>query len=141
MLRQKLKLHGRFQVITQKFLLRQRTRQLFARLWLYFHLLNVQRPFPGTIKGVKEQAEQYHREEGVKALEGVRKMLDAAGITYAYHISVGEAGDVIAHFCKERNIDQIVMGTRGAGAVASMLIGSVAQKVLHLVNVPVLLVK
>ena len=27
---------------------------------------------------VKEQAEQYHREEGVKALEGVRKMLDAA---------------------------------------------------------------
>lgn len=108
---------------------------------LEIHLLNVQRPFPGTIKGVKEQAEQYHREEGVKALEGVRKMLDAAGITYAYHISVGEAGDVIAHFCKERNIDQIVMGTRGAGAVASMLIGSVAQKVLHLVNVPVLLVK
>lgn len=108
---------------------------------LEIHLLNVQRPFPGTIRGVKEQAEQYHRSEGEKALEAVRKMLDGAGIKYDYHISVGEAGEVIAHFCKERNIDHIVMGTRGAGAVASMLIGSVAQKVLHLVNVPVLLVK
>ena len=33
------------------------------------------------------------------------------------------------------------MGTRGHGAVANMLIGSVATKVLHLVEVPVLLVK
>ncbi|MCE9642399.1 MAG: universal stress protein, partial [Betaproteobacteria bacterium] len=38
-------------------------------------------------------------------------------------------------------IQQIVMGTRGAGAVANMVLGSVATKVLHLVEVPVLLVK
>ena len=31
------------------------------------HLLNVQRPFPGTIRGVKEQADQHHREEGADA--------------------------------------------------------------------------
>jgi nucleotide-binding universal stress UspA family protein len=105
------------------------------------HLLNVQRPFPGTIRGVKEQADQHHRDEGAKALAGVRKLLDDAGIKYNYHISVGEAGEVIARTAKDLKVDQVVMGTRGAGAVASMLLGSVAQKVLHLVDVPVLLVK
>jgi nucleotide-binding universal stress UspA family protein len=48
---------------------------------------------------------------------------------------------VIAQFCKSEKIQQIVMGTRGAGAVANMLLGSVATKVLHLVGVPVVLVK
>jgi len=105
------------------------------------HLLNVQRPFPGTIRGVKEQAEQYHRDEGDKALAGVRKLLDDAGLKYTCHISVGDAAEVIASYCHDRRLDQIIMGTRGAGAVANMLMGSVASKVLHLVDVPVLLVK
>jgi len=105
------------------------------------HLLNVQRPFPGTIRGVKEQAEQYHRDEGDKALAGVRKLLDDAGLKYTCHISVGDAAEVIASYCHDRKLDQIIMGTRGAGAVANMLMGSVASKVLHLVDVPVLLVK
>jgi nucleotide-binding universal stress UspA family protein len=48
---------------------------------------------------------------------------------------------VIASYCHDRKLDQIIMGTRGAGAVANMLMGSVASKVLHLVDVPVLLVK
>lgn len=108
---------------------------------LEIHVLNVQRPFPGTIRGVHEQAEKYHHDEGIKALAGARKLLDDAGLKYTYHISVGEAGEVIAHYCKDQQIQQIVMGTRGAGAVANMLLGSVATKVLHMVEVPVLLVK
>jgi nucleotide-binding universal stress UspA family protein len=105
------------------------------------HLLNVQRPFPGTVRGVHAAAAKYHHDEGVKALAGARKLLDGAKLTYVYHISVGEAPEVIAQFCKSEKIQQIVMGTRGAGAVANMLLGSVATKVLHLVAVPVLLVK
>jgi hypothetical protein len=66
------------------------------------HLLNVQRPFPGTIRGVKEQAEQYHRDEGDKALAGVRKLLDDAGLKYTCHISVGDAAEVIASYCHDR---------------------------------------
>ena len=108
---------------------------------LELHLLNVQHPFPGTIRGVHELAERHHHDEGIKALAGARKALDDAGLKYVYHISVGEAGEAIAHFVKDKNIEQIVMGTRGLGSVANMLLGSVANKVLHLVDVPVLLVK
>lgn len=105
------------------------------------HLLNVQHPFPGTIRGVHEQAERYHHDEGAKALVAARKALDAAGVGYVYHISVGEPAEAIAHFAKEKKIEQIVMGTRGVGSIANMLLGSVASKVLHLALVPVLLVK
>ena len=108
---------------------------------LEIHLLNVQHPFPGTIRGVHEQAERYHHDEGTKALADARKALDAAGLKYVYHISVGEAAEVIAHFVKDKNIEQVVMGTRGAGSVANMLLGSVVTKVLHVAQVPVLLVK
>ena len=105
------------------------------------HLLNVQRPFPGTIRGVHEQAEQHHHDEGIKALAGARQLFDAAGLKYVYHISVGDAGETIAHFVKDQQIQQVVMCPRGAGAIANMLLGSVTTRMLHLVDVPVLLVK
>lgn len=108
---------------------------------LEIHVLNVQHPFPGTVRGVHQQSERYHHDEGIKALAEARRLLDAQGLEYSHHIVVGEAGESIAHFVKERQIQQVVMGTRGAGAVASALLGSVASKVLHLVDVPVLLVK
>ena len=108
---------------------------------LELHLLNVQHPFPGTIRGVHQEAERFHHDEGTKALAKARKALDAAGLKYLYHISIGDSGEVIAHFVREKNIEQVVMGTRGLGSVANMLLGSVANKVLHLVDVPVLLVK
>ena len=101
---------------------------------LDIHLLNVQHPFPGTIRGVREQAEQYHHDEGIKALAGARGLLDAAQLKYAYHILVGEAGETVANFVKAQGIQQVVMGTRGGGAVANMLLGSAATKILHPVS-------
>lgn len=105
------------------------------------HVLNVQHSLPGTIKGVADQARQYHHDEGVKALAAARKLLDDAKIAYKYHISVGEVGEVVDHFVKELGCEQVVMGTRGMGSVANLVLGSGANKVLQLVHVPVLLVK
>ena len=105
------------------------------------HLLNVQRPFPGTVRGVREEADKFHHDEGIKALAAARKLLDAAGLQYAYHINVGEAAESIARLVKEKKLDQVVMCTRGMGAVANLMLGSVAAKVLHLIEVPLTLVK
>ena len=108
---------------------------------LEIHLLNVQHPFPGTIRGVAEEAKRFHDEEGATALAGVRRSFDTAGLKYTHHVIVGDAAETIAHFVRSNHIDLVVMGYRGANAVANMLLGSVATKVLHLVEVPVLLVK
>jgi nucleotide-binding universal stress UspA family protein len=108
---------------------------------LQIHLLNVQRPFPGTVRGVREQADKFHHDEGIKALAGARKLLDAASLDYEYHINVGETPEMICKFVKQKKIEEVVMCTRGMGAVANMLMGSVASKVLHLVEVPLVLVK
>jgi nucleotide-binding universal stress UspA family protein len=48
---------------------------------------------------------------------------------------------MICKFVKQKKIEEVVMCTRGMGAVANMLMGSVASKVLHLVEVPLVLVK
>lgn len=108
---------------------------------LDIHLLNVQHPLPGTIRGVAEQARQYHQEQGEAALAGARKLLDDAKMKYSYHVSVGEAAPAVAQSVKELGCDHVVMGTRGMGSLGNMVLGSVATKVLHLVDVPVILVK
>lgn len=53
----------------------------------------------------------------------------------------GSAATEIARVADELSVDQIVMGTHGRGAVGGLLMGSVAQRVVHLAKVPVLLVK
>jgi nucleotide-binding universal stress UspA family protein len=108
---------------------------------LDIHLLNVQHPLPGTITGVAEQARQFHQEQGEAALAGARKILDDAKVKYTYHVSVGEAAPTVAKFVDELQCDLVMMGTRGMSSLANMVLGSVATKVLHLVHVPVMLIK
>ncbi|HEX6829599.1 MAG TPA: universal stress protein [Burkholderiales bacterium] len=107
------------------------------------HLINVQYPLHGDVSVFvdKEQIRQFHQDEGLKALAAAREKLDAGGVGYVHHIGIGDPAHVIAHYAREKAIDQIVMGTRGLGAVAGLLLGSVAAKVIHLADAPVLLVK
>ncbi len=107
------------------------------------HLLNVQPALPGSVGRFvpAEQLQAYHRERGGECLASARATLDAAGVAYQAHISVGEPAQVIAQFAEERAVDQIVMGARGLGAVAGLVMGSVTAKVLGLTHVPVLLIR
>jgi len=88
-----------------------------------------------------ETINDYYREQGNAALQSACAALDAAGLTYQYHISVGTPADAIAQYAREQGADQIVMGRQGQGGVKSLLLGSVVKKVLQLAECPVLLVK
>ena len=107
------------------------------------HLLNVQPPLPASVaRNVPaSQLHEYHRENAEGALASARALLDGAKVAYVVHIGVGEPAHVITGYAKEKAIDQIVMGTRGLGGVAGLVLGSVTTKVLALAEVPVLLVK
>jgi nucleotide-binding universal stress UspA family protein len=53
---------------------------------------------------------------------------------------VGEAAHVVAEAAREEGADVIVVGTRGRGPLAGLLLGSVTQRLLHLAPCPVLAV-
>ncbi|MBL0012159.1 MAG: universal stress protein [Nitrosomonas sp.] len=108
-----------------------------------FHLLNVQYPLDGNVSLFinKTDIKQYHQEEGLKSLQNTRDLLDQAGISYQYHIIVGDPAEMIVRFATEKQYDQIIMGPRGKGGIKGLLLGSVTNKVMQLSDIPVLLVK
>ena len=108
------------------------------------HLLNVQIPIDSGHARLfvsADELEDYHREEGIAALAGARRMLDEAGVPYTHHIAVGHVADTIIRYAKERGIDKIVLGSHGRTGLLQVLLGSVAQEVLKRSEVPVTLVK
>lgn len=107
-------------------------------------LLNVQwNVATGNVKLFINQdtINDYYREQGLAALASARAMLDAASLPYQYHISIGTPAEAIAQYAGEQAVDQIVMCRQGQGGLQSLLLGSVVHKILHLTEIPVLLVK
>ncbi len=107
-------------------------------------LLNVQwNVATGNVKLFISQKtiDDYYREQGMAALQSARSALDAAGLPYQYHISVGTPAEAIARYADEQGVDQIVMGRQGQGGIQSFLLGSVVNKVLHLASCPITLIK
>jgi nucleotide-binding universal stress UspA family protein len=76
-----------------------------------------------------------------EALRGAAAACHAAGVEYAVRVKKGAPAQTIERMTREENFDHIVMGTRGLGSIRGLLVGSVANQVLHLVHVPVTLVK
>ena len=88
-----------------------------------------------------EQLAEVRHEESEKAFAPARALLDAASVRYACHEAAGHAAEVVTQLAETLQCDQITMGTHGRGAVADLLLGSTTLRVVHLSNVPVLLVK
>lgn len=91
-----------------------------------------------TIQRIEEEQKQQQDVILTRAMDRAR----AQGILAA---EPARAYGVIAHeivrLAEGRQVDQIAMGTRGMGAIGGMLLGSVAQRVIHQASVPVLLAK
>ena len=112
---------------------------------LEIHLLNAQPPVRSDVTTfVPEKAvQEFHLEEGRKALKPACDLLDAAGVPYTPHIFVGHAADVIAQCASKLNCDKVIMGTHGYGTITQLLLGSVSHKAIHQIDprIPVTLVK
>jgi len=110
-------------------------------------LLNVQPRVParlyllGGTPSELERLEEPLREAGQAALAPARALLERAGITHSCHVEIGETAETIVRFAKSHHCEMIVMATRGMGAASSLMLGSIATKVLHLAEVPVLMVR
>ena len=107
-------------------------------------LLNVQEPIDAPeVRGHMPAREIVAMQEtrGGDAMASARAMLDAADVAYVPEITLGPVAESIARIARERQSDAIVMGSHGAGALVSALMGSVAREVIHLAPCPVTVVK
>lgn len=107
------------------------------------HLLNVQLPIlSGNVRLFisREKIEDYYREEGMAALSGAKEKLDAAGIACHVHTGVGNVAETILQYAIKIGCDQICMAKSGMGTLSRIFLGSVAAKLIHLSEIPVLLI-
>jgi len=88
-----------------------------------------------------ELAESEEMREDRMYLEKRAAELRAEGFTVDYMLAMGEPSDEIVRFCKEHDVDLIAMSTHGHRFISDLLYGSTADKVRHLVDVPVLLLR
>jgi nucleotide-binding universal stress UspA family protein len=85
-----------------------------------------------------QQEEQRAADEALKdAVTTCRE----AGISYVTRTERGGVAPTIDRVARDEHVQHICMGTRGLGGVRGLLLGSVATQLLHLVDVPVTLVK
>ena len=115
-----------------------------ARIPVEVRLLNVQMSIAsGHVRAfvTQDTIDAYCRAEGEEALGAAKKVLQAAGMAFNEHIVLGHAGQTIASHALRWGCTRIVMGTRGQGALANIMVGSTALQVVHLSEIPVTLVK
>ena len=84
------------------------------------------------VEAQDQAAEQY--------LAGIRKGLTSQNIACETAVIEGNAAMVLTEAVRERSIDLIAMATHARSGLGRLIFGSVAESVIHDVNVPVLLV-
>jgi nucleotide-binding universal stress UspA family protein len=93
---------------------------------------------PSLDADVKEVEEK----EGNQMLDDlITEESKSANVTFKKKHLYGIAAQEICDYANDTKKDLIVMGNRGMGAFGQVILGSVSNKVLHLANCPVMIVK
>jgi nucleotide-binding universal stress UspA family protein len=83
----------------------------------------------------------YYKEQADSALAAATAFAEQKGWKAQALHKVGEPAPEIAALAKSGRFDLVVMGTRGQGALGTMILGSVANGVLARCDTPVLLIR
>ncbi len=83
-----------------------------------------------------------HFNNSHKYLDSVQAKLSSEGIKVKTEsIEANRPADLIIDYAGKNGVDMIVIATHGHSGMRNMLLGSVAFRVLHEANVPVLLIR
>jgi nucleotide-binding universal stress UspA family protein len=83
----------------------------------------------------------YLKEQSENDLRSAKDALNAAGVKYDIEVRTGPVAQEIVDCAKKESFDLIVLGAKGRGSVADLLLGSVAHRILAKAEMPVILVK
>ena len=90
---------------------------------------------------VKEAAEAELPQRGWDISTASRAYLSQAGIGWRLHVRMGDAATELVALAASLGSRGIVIGSHGLTAMQSLMLGSVAYKVVHLSAVPVMIVR
>lgn len=76
-----------------------------------------------------------------RKIAGVEHVLKDANARYIVTILKGTPGPEIVRYANAKNVDLVVIGSRGLNSLQEMVLGSVSHKVMKRVNCPALIVK
>ena len=68
---------------------------------------------------------------GARAIQATLEGMDITDVTLIKKVVQGKPANMILREIVNENIDLVVMGSHGYGAIAGALLGSVSQRVLH----------
>ncbi len=121
----------------------------YASTIIFLHVVSVAATdLPAELRTWAE-VERYHlgaadllRSFAEQILERAADRARAAGLaSFETEIDFGSPAARIVDWVRDRDIELVVMGTRGLGDVGSLLLGSVSHKVVHHAPCPCLLAK
>ncbi len=104
-------------------------------------VINVQSPIRPSRVLTRALIAEHHERNAAEALQPARAAIKRLGMRATCHTVTGDPAASIVAFAQKKRCDEIVMGNNGRGAVAGMVMGSVARKVVLLAKTPVVLVK
>lgn len=84
---------------------------------------------------------EHQRRSADEALAPARPLIKRLKLEARTYRAVGEPAATIVRFAKKHRCHAIVMGSRGQGPIAGLMLGSVAAKVIYLAACPVTVVK
>jgi nucleotide-binding universal stress UspA family protein len=118
---------------------------LAAKLGVGVHLLHamprVVLPLGGMTPASLSELPHTLEGEGKRLLAALADKVQPSGVAVETELGVGEAAAVISERAERTDIQMVVMGSRGQGAVARLLLGSVATQVVHAATKPVVVVR
>ncbi len=73
-------------------------------------------------------------------IEKTVEALDLSDIEYETFEEVGDPANQLAAFAESHDVDLLVIGQRGAGVVERLMVGSVADRLVHISRTPIMVI-
>lgn len=89
----------------------------------------------------RSQVDAYYASASDAVFKPIRTFVKQQSLDATFVSKVGPAADVISRLARSQKFDLLMLGSHGHGALANLVLGSVATKVIAACKLPVLVVR
>jgi nucleotide-binding universal stress UspA family protein len=114
--------------------------ELALRLDARAVLAHVQKDAPGLSSGADRERVRHQRERRARAILDSRRSAMPLGVHVEYRVALGPVVNRLSEIAEDEDASLIVVGSRGRGAMASTLFGSVSESLANAAPCPVMIV-